>query len=94
MQKNLYIKWNIFSELFEWPFVGKDFELYRKNIPKAKQYAWTWDMVYKEHKKRLENYINNNVDGIITLSQDIKKICLYIFFLYLLFNSLFILTCL
>ncbi len=62
------------SELFEWPFVGKDFELYRKNIPKAKQYAWTWDLVYKEHKKRLENYINNNVDGIITLSQDIKKI--------------------
>lgn len=54
------------SELFEWS-IFKDAHLkYRELFPDAKQYAWTWDALYKENEERLNNFVNKNVDGIIT----------------------------
>lgn len=54
------------NELFEWPMVGNDYQLYRKILPHVKEYAWSWDALYKETPRRIENYIAKEVDGIIT----------------------------
>lgn len=59
------------SELYEWPVVGEDYKLYRDLFLNSKQYAWTWDLVYKEIDKRLNNYIDKKVDGIITLAPEL-----------------------
>ena len=59
------------SELYEWPIVGEDYKLYRDLFLNSKQYAWTWDLVYKETDKRLNNYIDKKVDGIITLAPEL-----------------------
>ena len=54
------------SELYEWPIVGEDYKTYRKMLPEAKQYAWTWAPPYTEKDSRIENYSACGVDGIIT----------------------------
>lgn len=61
------------SELFEFPIVGKDYLIYRKLFSHAKEYAWTWDAVYKDREKRIKNYIECGADGIITLNPQLVK---------------------
>lgn len=61
------------SGLFELPIVGKDYLIYRDLFPHAKQYAWTWDALYKESEKRIDNYVRCMEDGIITLNPQLVK---------------------
>lgn len=34
-------------------------------ISNIKKYAWSWDMLYSETSKRIQNYVDKNADGII-----------------------------
>lgn len=61
------------NELFEWPIVGNDWQVYRHTLPNVKQYAWSWDALYEETEKRLENYITKGVDGIITSKPELVR---------------------
>lgn len=54
------------NELFEWPIVNGDYQIYREILPHVKEYAWSWDALYKETSRRIENYIVKGVDGIAT----------------------------
>ena len=61
------------NELFEWPLVGQDYQIYREQLPQVKQYAWSWDAVYQETENRISNYINKGVDGIATSKPALVK---------------------
>ena len=61
------------NELYEWPIVGGDYQIYREQLPSAKQYAWSWDAVYEETEERILNYIFKGVDGIGTSNPTLVK---------------------
>ena len=61
------------NELFEWPIVGGDYKIYREVFPQVREYAWSWDAVYKETEKRILNYITKGVDGIATSNPTLVK---------------------
>ena len=61
------------NELFEWPIVGEDYQMYRNMLNGIKQYAWSWDAVYEETEKRISNYILKGVDGIITSKPELVR---------------------
>lgn len=61
------------NELFEWPIVGEDYQIYRKQLPSVRQYAWSWDAIYQETEERILNYIAKGVDGIATSNPTLVK---------------------
>ncbi|MCM1053245.1 MAG: hypothetical protein NC483_04660 [Ruminococcus sp.] len=54
------------SELWEWTKIKENYLYFRNLFPKAREYAWTWELLYKENARRINNYIDKNPDGIIT----------------------------
>ena len=61
------------NELFEWPLVGKDYQIYRKQLPEVRQYAWSWEAVYHETEARILNYLDKGVDEIATSNPMLVK---------------------
>ena len=70
---NVRIFVSLSNELFEWPIVGEDYQMYRNMLNGIKQYAWSWDAVYEETEKRISNYILKGVDGIITSKPELVR---------------------
>ncbi len=61
------------SELWEWQKLKQNNEYFRDLFPDAKEYAWTWDALYKENDKRIKNYIAKEADGIITTEPSLVR---------------------
>lgn len=56
-------------ELYRGDFLNKTKQIF----PNSKKYAWTWEMLYDESTKRLQNYIDKSADAIITNKIDEVK---------------------
>ena len=53
--------------------MGEDYQIYRKQLPSVRQYAWSWDAIYQETEERILNYIAKGVDGIATSNPTLVK---------------------